>query len=67
MDRNLVELREVLIRHCSACSELAKTMPCEYQCEYNDGRVAAFLTAICELDDILLNEYRNKQKGGDSK
>lgn len=63
MDRNLVELREVLIRHCAACSELAQKM----HSEYYEGRAAAFQTAVCELDDILLNEYRNKQKGGESK
>lgn len=63
MDRNLVELRGMLIRHCAVCSELAQ----KTHSEYHEGRAAAFLTAICELDDILLNEYRNKQKGGDSK
>lgn len=62
MDRNLLELRGLLIRHCSACSELAQKM----HSEYYEGRAAAFQTAVCELDDILLNEYRNKQKGGES-
>lgn len=62
MDTNLVALRGVLIRHCSASIELAQKTPCEYF----EGRVAAFQTAICELDVILLNEYRNNQKGDES-
>lgn len=63
MDKNFIELRGVLIRHCAACSELAQKM----HSEYYEGRAAAFQTAICELDDILLREYRKKPEGDEAK
>lgn len=58
MDRNLIELRGVLIERCAACSELAQKM----HSEYYQGRAAAFQTAIIELDDILVKCMKGGEK-----
>lgn len=62
MDRNLIDLRRVLLRHWSGYIKLSQ----ELNSEYCEGQVAAFQTAIGELDKILLSEYRSISKGDES-